>query len=35
MKNSPPDVKLDKESLRHEAEQTRKQDEWLKKKGLQ
>jgi creatinine amidohydrolase len=35
MKKSEPDVKLDEESLKHEAEIKRKQDEWLKKKGLQ
>lgn len=35
MKKSELDVKLDEESLRHEAEIKRKQDEWLKKKGWQ
>jgi creatinine amidohydrolase/Fe(II)-dependent formamide hydrolase-like protein len=35
MKKSEPDVKLDEESLKHEAEIKRRQDEWLKKKGLQ
>jgi len=35
MQKSEPDVKLDADALRHEAERKRKQDEWLKKKGLQ
>jgi creatinine amidohydrolase/Fe(II)-dependent formamide hydrolase-like protein len=35
MKKSAPDVKLDEESLKHEEDIKRKQDEWLKKKGLQ
>jgi len=35
MKKSEPDIKLDEESLKHEAEIKRKQDEWLRKKELQ
>jgi hypothetical protein len=35
MKKSDPDVKLDAESLQHEAKIKRKQDEWLKQKGWQ
>src|SRR5262249_6554935 len=35
IKNSAPDVALDEASLRHEEAIRRKQDEWLKKKGLQ
>jgi creatinine amidohydrolase len=35
MKKSEPDVKLDEESLRHENENKRKQEDWLKRKGLQ
>jgi serine/threonine protein kinase len=32
MLKSPPDILLDKASLKHETENRRKQDEWLKKK---
>jgi hypothetical protein len=35
MKKSPPDVMLDEASLKHEEATKRKQDEWLKKNGLQ
>lgn len=35
MKKSEPDARLDEESLKHEAKIKRKQEEWLKKKGLQ
>ena len=35
MKKSEPDVNLDEESLKRETEIKRKQNEWLKKKGLQ
>jgi hypothetical protein len=34
MLKSAPDVALDRETLKHEAEIKRKQDEWLKKKNF-
>jgi hypothetical protein len=35
MKKSKPDVQLDENSLAHETQIHRRQDEWLKRQGLQ